>query len=107
MINKISRLKKIFPSNIEIWQIKILGRYWYECIHGHLRPMGCFTPLNERLELYEKFVQNGYEMQCVLENGYLQFRFTACISEDGKRHGIGEIWEDERVSIKLAKSFFC
>lgn len=69
--------------------------------------MGCFTPLNERLELYEKFVQNGYEMQCVLENGYLQFRFTACISEDGKRHGIGEIWEDERVSIKLAKSFFC
>ncbi|KHN83348.1 Uncharacterized protein F42A8.1 [Toxocara canis] len=74
------------------------GRYWYECSGGELQPRGCFTPTDERIFIYGTFVHNGYEMQCVIGgDGYLQFKFTACIPENGtRRYVVGETWEDEQ-----------
>ncbi|TKR59780.1 hypothetical protein L596_029405 [Steinernema carpocapsae] len=73
------------------------GKYWYECQNGELAPRGCFSNTNERLFVGGKFVQDGYETQCVLgSDGYLKFEFTGCQSSDGKTHSVGETWEDER-----------
>uniref|UniRef100_A0A915Q764 Abnormal cell migration protein 18-like fibronectin type I domain-containing protein n=1 Tax=Setaria digitata TaxID=48799 RepID=A0A915Q764_9BILA len=73
------------------------GKYWYTCNYGVLQPKGCFTPSNEQLHIGDKFVENGYEMKCVLDrNGYLQFEFTACVPKSNKRYKIGETWEDEQ-----------
>lgn len=71
------------------------GRYWYECINGDLQPRGCFSPTNERINLYGTFVHNGYEMQCIIgDNGYLQYKFVSCVTEDGVRHPVGSTWDD-------------
>uniref|UniRef100_A0A0M3HXS0 Sushi domain-containing protein n=1 Tax=Ascaris lumbricoides TaxID=6252 RepID=A0A0M3HXS0_ASCLU len=74
------------------------GRYWYVCSGGELQPQGCFTSKDERIFIYGTFVQNGYEMQCIIGNdGYLQFKFTACVPGNGsRRYLVGETWEDEQ-----------
>lgn len=73
------------------------GKYWYICSQGELKPQGCFTSTNKRLSIDDTFVENGYEMKCVLDrSGYLQFIFTACVPNTGKRYEIGETWEDEQ-----------
>ncbi|KAK6105048.1 hypothetical protein QQG55_18730 [Brugia pahangi] len=73
------------------------GKYWYKCNNGMLEPKGCFTPTNNELYIGDKFVENGYEIECVLDkNGYLQFAFTACVPKEGERYKIGETWEDEQ-----------
>ncbi|VDN03331.1 unnamed protein product [Thelazia callipaeda] len=72
------------------------GKYWYVCSRGELQPRGCFTANNEQLRIGDKYVENGYELQCVLDRGYLQFKFTACVPKSNKRYTIGETWEDEK-----------
>uniref|UniRef100_A0A1I7V942 Secreted protein n=1 Tax=Loa loa TaxID=7209 RepID=A0A1I7V942_LOALO len=73
------------------------GKYWYRCISGALQPKGCFTSTNKQLYIGDKFVENGYEMECILDkNGYLKFAFTACVPKKGERYKIGETWEDKR-----------
>lgn len=65
-----------------------------------LQPQGCFSPTNEQLNIGDKFVENGYEIECILDkNGYLQFAFTACVSKQNNRYKIGETWEDEQVRL--------
>jgi hypothetical protein len=70
------------------------GRYWYECVAGQLEPRGCFDDRKNRLNVNENFVQNGYEMSCVLDtDGYLSFKITACAPDDGsRRYQPGESW---------------
>ncbi|VDN32013.1 unnamed protein product, partial [Gongylonema pulchrum] len=78
------------------------GKYWYTCRQGDLKPEGCFSPTNERLPIGGTFVENGYEIQCILDNsGYLQFKFSACVPKPNKRYLIGETWEDDQVSFYL------
>jgi len=72
------------------------GKYWYECKNGELEPRGCFSPTNERLFIGGKYSENGYEMECIVENGYLKFKFTACVPEGQGRKAPGESWEDEK-----------
>lgn len=74
------------------------GRYWYTCSNGRLQPRGCFSPTDERIPVSGTFLHNDYEMQCTLDDdGYLQFKFTACISVgDNRRYVIGETWEDQQ-----------
>ncbi|KAL3995646.1 hypothetical protein ACH3XW_26710 [Acanthocheilonema viteae] len=73
------------------------GKYWYKCNNGVLKPQGCFTSTNDQINIGEKFVENGYEIECILDKGgYLQFAFTACIPKPDERYKIGETWEDEQ-----------
>ncbi|MFH4973810.1 hypothetical protein AB6A40_000519 [Gnathostoma spinigerum] len=73
------------------------GKFWYICNSGELKPMGCFSSTNERMEIGQSYTQNEYEMRCDLDpEGYLQFKFTACMSYGGQRHTVGETWNDER-----------
>ncbi|VDK41988.1 unnamed protein product [Anisakis simplex] len=74
------------------------GRYWYVCSNGELKPRGCFTLDDKRIGVGDTFVHNEYEMQCVLgEDGYLKFKFTACIADkSNRRYVVGESWEDDQ-----------
>jgi len=71
------------------------GRYWYECGNGELQPRGCFSETNERMFIYGKFVQSGYEMQCIIgDDGYLQFKYTGCAPDGLGVFEVGKTWED-------------
>jgi hypothetical protein len=82
-----------------------LGRYWYECGNGELQPRGCFSETNERMFIYGKFVQNGYEMQCIIgDDGYLQFKYTGCAPDGLGVFEVGKTWEDNEVGLQC---FYC
>uniref|UniRef100_A0A8R1Y5K5 Abnormal cell migration protein 18-like fibronectin type I domain-containing protein n=2 Tax=Onchocerca TaxID=6281 RepID=A0A8R1Y5K5_ONCVO len=73
------------------------GKYWYICNDGALQPKGCFTPNRDELYIGDKFVENGYEIECILDkNGYLQFEFSACVPKENERYKINETWEDDQ-----------
>uniref|UniRef100_A0A0K0EWX5 Ig-like domain-containing protein n=1 Tax=Strongyloides venezuelensis TaxID=75913 RepID=A0A0K0EWX5_STRVS len=74
------------------------GKYWYQCERGNLEPRGCFSNKNMRIRIGEKYVENGYEMTCVLgSEGYLQFNFTHCVPDGIERYGVGESWIDSSM----------
>ncbi len=74
------------------------GKYWYECRRGELEPRGCFTTSNERIFIGGKFVENGYEMECIVgDGGYLKFKFSACVPSGQGRFEPGQTWEDGQV----------
>lgn len=63
-----------------------------------LRPEGCFSAKNERLPIGGRYIHNGYELECYMDkDGYLKFRFSACVPANGRRYKLGETWEDNQV----------
>uniref|UniRef100_A0A0N4ZCQ4 Ricin B-type lectin domain-containing protein n=1 Tax=Parastrongyloides trichosuri TaxID=131310 RepID=A0A0N4ZCQ4_PARTI len=71
------------------------GKYWYKCYNGELKPMGCFSVENKRLKIGESYVQNGYEMTCMLgSEGYPNFNFTHCVPDGETKYKVGSSWID-------------
>lgn len=61
------------------------GRYWYLCDNGQLVPKGCYSDNRKKLNIWESYISDGYEMTCVLdEQGSLSFQFTACVKNSSR-----------------------
>ncbi|WKX95963.1 hypothetical protein Q1695_012429 [Nippostrongylus brasiliensis] len=70
------------------------GKYWYECRQGRLEPKGCISD-NKRLPIGSTVVVGEYVAACETgSDGYLQFRFTACVGSGGRQFSVGEKWVD-------------
>uniref|UniRef100_A0A8L8Q1H6 VWFD domain-containing protein n=1 Tax=Heligmosomoides polygyrus TaxID=6339 RepID=A0A8L8Q1H6_HELPZ len=73
------------------------GKYWYECQQGRLEPRGCVTDGNRKLNIGTTTEVGNYVAVCELgPDGYLQFRFSACIGEGNRHYGVGETWPDSQ-----------
>ncbi|KAK5985466.1 hypothetical protein GCK32_003879 [Trichostrongylus colubriformis] len=71
------------------------GKYWYACEKGRLEPKGCVTDSNRKLNIGSTLEAGGYVAVCELgSDGYLQFRFIACIGDDNRHYKVGETWVD-------------
>ncbi|KAL6733235.1 hypothetical protein Aduo_003898 [Ancylostoma duodenale] len=71
------------------------GKYWYVCERGRLAPRGCVTETNRKLNIGNTIEAGGYVAICELgPDGYLQFRFIACIGEGNRHYRVGETWVD-------------
>ncbi|CAJ0608289.1 unnamed protein product [Cylicocyclus nassatus] len=73
----------------------VRGRYFYECRAGQLEPRGCVSESNRQLPIGSTIESGGYVARCELgSDGYLQFRYVACVGDDGRHYKVGESWTD-------------
>ncbi|VDK56348.1 unnamed protein product [Cylicostephanus goldi] len=74
------------------------SRYFYECRAGQLEPRGCVSESNRQLPIGSTIEAGGYVARCELgSDGYLQFRYVACVGDDGRHYKVGETWTDAQV----------